>query len=341
MIVQFAFGKHGAKATNVVLAITLLGWFGVTAAFFAEAADVLATSHFNLALGTVAWTAIGTVAMIATALFGFRGLDKLSLVVTPLLLVLLVAAAAKSAAVMPFDTVVAYENPKGFPVGAAVSMLVGAWMVGAVTLPDLTRYAITPKQGVIGGSVSFLVGMVMVIVPCAFVAIANAEADIIKVVVSLGWAAWALIIIFLSAWSSNDNNIYSASLSISSLLADVPKWRLTVAAGLLGGVLAALGIMEKLIPFLLMLGILVPPIAGVFAVDFFLNKDKYDLDTIDQLPGFRWQAFVVWLVASGIAFATVPAEIGGPGLFTITMIPAVDALLVSSAGYFVLSKVAT
>lgn len=338
MISRFAFGKTGAKVTNFILALTLFGWFGVTAAFFAKATNTLAADFLNLDWSVTAWILIGTVLMISTALFGFRGLDALSKIVTPLLLTLLVAAVVRSLGQTSFASVAAYENPEGFPVGAAVSMLIGGWMVGAVVLPDLSRYAITPRHGLIGGGASFIIGMVVVIIPCVFLAIANLEADIVRIVVSFGWAAWALIIIILSAWSSNDNNIYSASLSLASIFERVAKWKITIAAGVTGGTLAAVGIMDQLVPFLMGLGILIPPVAGIFATDFFMRPEAYRGDGRDTTPAFRWQAFAAWIAASGVAYATQPAEAGGLGAFSITMIPALDALLVSSLGYYVLYR---
>lgn len=341
MISRHAFGRTGAKVTNFILVLTLFGFFGVTAAFFAQATDTLAADFFHLEWGVTTWVMVGTVLMISTALFGFRGLDALSKIVTPLLFALLVAAVIKSLDSTSVSAAVAYDNPQGFPVGAAVSMLVGGWMVGAVILPDLTRYALTPKHGMVGGSASFILGNLLVIVPCVFLGIANQEADIVRIVVSFGWAAWALIIVFLSAWSSNDNNIYSASLGLASIFERVRKWKITIAAGVAGGVLAAAGIIDQLVPFLMALGILVPPVAGIFAADFFLRRKVYMDGLREAMPAFRWHAFVVWIVASGTAYATQPAEAGGLGAFSLTMIPALDALLVSALGYAALHRVAS
>lgn len=338
MIARFTFGNHGAKITNFVIAVTLFGWFGVTTAFFAQATDALATGYLGIALGELAWTMIGTVLMISTAVFGFKGLDRLSIVVTPLLFVLLLAAVQASLASTPFTQVVAYDNAEGFGLGAAVSILVGAWMVGAVVLPDVSRYAVTPRHGLLGGGSAFICGMVVVIVPCIVIAIANESADVIAIVVSFGWAAWALVIIFLSAWSSNDNNVYSAALSLATIFRGIDKWKLTVAAGAAGGVLAALGIAEQLVPFLMALGILVPPVAGIFATDYFIRPGAFTGAGADETASVRWQAFAAWIAASTFAYCTQPAPSGGLGLFSLTMIPALDALAVSSGAYVVLHR---
>jgi cytosine permease len=339
MISRRAFGRTGARIPNGLLALTLFGWFGVTAAFFAQATHALALSYLGLDLGPAMWTIVGTVLMTSTALFGFKGLDKLSVVVTPLLVLLLGAAVAESLALASPGAVLAYEGSGAFPVGAAVSMLVGGWMVGAVVLPDLTRYAVSPRHGMAGGGLSFVVGLVVVIVPSMVVAIANGDQDLVAVVVSFGWAAAGLAVIVLSAWSSNDNNVYSAALGLASIFEGVAKWKITIAVGGAGGLLALVGIIDRLVPFLMGLGILIPPIAGVYVTDWLLNREAYHPDRGRPSPAFRWRAFVAWGLASGVAFATLPAEIGGLGWFSVTMIPALDALAISCLAYLALDRV--
>lgn len=341
MISRHAFGRTGAKIPNGLLALTLFGWFGVTAAFFAHAAHALALSYLGLDFGPATWTIVGTVLMTSTALFGFKGLDKLSFVVTPLLVLLLGAAVVESLALSSPGAVLAYEGSGAFPVGAAVSMLVGGWMVGAVVLPDLTRYAVSPRHGLAGGGFSFVVGMTVVIVPSMVVAIANGNQDLVAVVVSFGWATAGLAVIVLSAWSSNDNNVYSAALGLASIVEGVAKWKITIVAGAGGGLLALVGIIDRLVPFLMGLGILIPPIAGVYITDGLLHREAYDPDRGRPSPSYRWRAFVAWGFASGVAFATQPAEIGGLGWFTLTMIPALDALAVSCMAYLALDRVGT
>ncbi|HUG40171.1 MAG TPA: cytosine permease [Longimicrobiales bacterium] len=341
MISRHAFGRAGARIPNGLLALTLFGWFGVTAAFFAQATHALALSYLGLDLGPATWTIVGTVLMTSTALFGFKGLDKLSVVVTPLLVLLLGAAVVESLAISSPGNVLAYEGSGAFPVGAAVSMLVGGWMVGAVVLPDLTRYAVSPRHGMVGGGLSFVVGMVVVIVPSMIVAVANGNQDLVAVVVSFGWATAGLAVIVLSAWSSNDNNVYSAALGLASIVEGVAKWKITLAAGAAGGLLALIGIIDRLVPLLMGLGILIPPIAGVYVTDWLLHRESYDPDRGRPSPAFRWRAFVAWGLASGVAVATQPAEIGGLGWFSLTMIPALDALAVSCVAYLALDRVGT
>jgi cytosine permease len=87
MLTPYTFGIKGAKLVNVIVSITIFGWFGVVLAEFSEAVFAslqMLDIHFsdNLTL----FSALGCFLMLATAIFGFKGLNLLANLVTPLLL---------------------------------------------------------------------------------------------------------------------------------------------------------------------------------------------------------------------------------------------------------------
>ena len=67
MIITRVFGKKGSVLINILFAVTLAGWFGVTLSFFAQAANNI------MNLGNQIWLVIGTMLMVLTAICGFRG----------------------------------------------------------------------------------------------------------------------------------------------------------------------------------------------------------------------------------------------------------------------------
>ena len=93
MILQFSFGPVGAKIVNLVLALTLLGWFGVTTALFGHTLNDLAERALTIQTAPAVYMLLGGLLMIGTTVFGFKALQKLSDLVVPLLLVGLVLVA--------------------------------------------------------------------------------------------------------------------------------------------------------------------------------------------------------------------------------------------------------
>ncbi len=340
-VCRIAFGRYGAKLVNLTMAAATFGWFGVTCAFFAEATNGITAEQIGLNIGQSGWIVIGTVLMVSTAIFGFKGLDKLSLIVVPLLLTLMAVMVFKTTADISFNDLWNKTGSNDFSCGTTISMIVGGWMVGVTVLPDLTRYARTPLHGAGAAIICFIVGLFAVFLPNIIIALATGEKNIVDVILSFGWVFIALTTVILSSWSSNDNNLYSASLGLASVLEKFAKWKIVLIAGSAGGILGVLGILDQFIPFLIFLGVIIPPIAGVYIADFFVNRAGYDSFSEEALAPVKIPAFVSWVTGTTVAYMTLPAVENGLGVFTLTTIPALDALLVSSflhAGLCVMLK---
>ena len=129
--------------------------------------------------------------------------------------------------------------------------------------------------------------------------------------------------------------IYSASLSIAQALPFARDWVITVTAGIAGTVLALSGVMAYFGDFLLLLGITVPPIAGIYIVDFFvLRRGRYNLQTLDSGPAFNIPAFIAW------ALAVAVAVLSSQQVLVITTIPACDAIVCAALCYLLSMRLA-
>ena len=93
-LVLAAFGYRGGKLVNACLSVVMVGWFAVVASLFGDAALRAAGGLVRLNAST--WVAIGCVLMTATTLTGFRALDILAMLTTPLKVILLIATVVAS-----------------------------------------------------------------------------------------------------------------------------------------------------------------------------------------------------------------------------------------------------
>ena len=89
MLTQFAFGRKGSKIVNLAFALSQFGWFGVQVGLFGRAARGIGTDQFGLQLSEAAYTLAGGFIMVFTTMFGFRLLNRLALVVVPLMVTLI------------------------------------------------------------------------------------------------------------------------------------------------------------------------------------------------------------------------------------------------------------
>jgi cytosine permease len=205
---------------------------------------------------------------------------------------------------------------------------VGSFIVGATIMPDLCRYARRRWEGVAAAAVSLGIVFPAVFFSAMIPSLATGQKDLILIMMGLGMGLPALVLIIFATWSTNSHNLYATSLTLSSIFPSFPKWKITIAAGIIGTILAALGIMDYFIDFLLFLGITIPPIAGIYVADFFFVRGRnYDVADIAHRPDWNWVAFGAWVLASGIGIATAQ------GLFTLTSIPACDSIVAAFSLY--------
>jgi cytosine permease len=145
MLAQFAFGPVGGKFVNIVLAFTMFGWFGVNAFMFSKACQSMVESLTGFSGATSLYIVIGSALMVATTIFGFKSLSKLTLYAVPLLACILgvvVTLSYHKAGAAIFLTV----PSQPMPFGLAVSAIAGGNMVMVAAMPDLARYTANKRQ---------------------------------------------------------------------------------------------------------------------------------------------------------------------------------------------------
>ncbi len=313
VLVQRSFGLSGATLVNAIMALVQLGWFGVNLTFFGGAMVAAVHEVLGMTGSFDQIVLVGGMLMAVTTIFGFRALDRLALVAVPILALIL--ATVLVLAVRRHGIVVDARSDPPVPMsfGVALSTLVGGNMVTVATMPDLTRYIRTRGQATLGMVLSFPFATPLLMLVAAATALATGETDIMKIIVGFGLGVPALVILILSTWTINATNLYSASLSLTATFPRVDQWKFTLLAGACGSLLAVAGIIDAFVSFLLLLGVIIPPIAAVYVIDTLIGRRA--------TTAVRWVAVVTWVTSAGIALLAYE------GYFTLTTVPALDATL--------------
>lgn len=138
----------------------------------------------------------------------------------------------------------------------------------------------------------------------------------------------------------NDINLYSVSLGVSNFIHVWSGLRIkysyiTLVAGSLGTLFTVTCILHKFIDFLMMVGVVFPPIAGIMLVDYYLLRTpRAVLEATRQegkLPDSASTPFVnvVALFSWGL---------GAVSVFVITVgVPALNVIAIAGVLYWVLS----
>ncbi|QKG85049.1 cytosine permease [Kroppenstedtia pulmonis] len=344
MINRFTFGERGAMVVILISTVTMMGWFGVTAGFFGESAHAVIYALTGWEVETYWFALIGGILMTMTATIGYKAMEKLSLVAVPLMLSFLIGLIIKLSMGGDQITVLFSIPPEGDPIktGTAISLVVGAFILACTSSPDVARWAKSSKDAVLSGFFGFLIGNSLMMFVAAFLSRLAGTEDVIKIMLSIGWGVFAVVLLILAQWTTNDNNMYSAGLNLSILFKWIPKRVLTIIAGVIGTGFAMFGIYDNFIGFLSILSPFAAPIAGIYLVEyFFLNRSRFKVAYLREMkvPSVYWHSLIVWFVSALLAMMTTSSEDGGLGLFTLTQVPVLDGLFSSMLLQWVLGKV--
>ena len=333
LIVEHVFGAQGARLVNLVFGIVLLGWYAVTAELFGRTLALAAADLGGPDLPEWLWTVTSSALVIFTAIYGFRALDRLALFAVPLLTLFLALFVTRALGDTSLGDLLAIEG-EGMAFTDGVSILIGAMITNVVLMPDLTRYARTDRDAFVaaflGNGGGIAISTILAMIP----ALALGAIDPMVWFGLLGVGLLALVVLVFATWTTNGVNLYSTGLVAGCALPQFSYVRIILASGVLGTALALWGVADRLTDFLILLGLVVPPVAGVYLTRYFLlGARDFSEAHLEARPAVDVPALVAAAVAGGVSTVAWFSEI------TLTGIPSVEALLLAGVLVWGLDRV--
>ena len=319
------------------MGISSLGWFGVQIGFFAENIGSAISQLTSTTVPSWLLSLIGGGLMMLSAFWGYQAIEKLCTYSVPLLAALIVIATIMSINKNGASGLAIPPQASTISFGLAVFLVIGVYMVGVVMAPDVARWAQNPKQAMIAGFVGFTIGNSFMIIISLILVKVMKTADLTAVFFALGLGIPSILVLTLAQWTTNTNNLYSASLDFSIVFKRVNPKVITIICGSLGILMAMFGIYGMFENFLSIVTVLVSPIAGIYMIDYFLYKEKYEFSFEEKLQDYYPVSIISWVIGSTVAFMTSQPP-AGFGLFALTNVSALDGIIVAGICYFVLTK---
>ncbi|HWQ76025.1 MAG TPA: cytosine permease [Syntrophomonas sp.] len=273
------FGKIGSFLIGLIVAISLTGWFGVQNGITAIGMHQ-ATGWFNVPV----WSMITGLALVAIVAYGFKILSWTANIALPLFLLAVGIAAYHMLSGQPLSALIASPAPgPALSFAVATTMVTGGFVVGVATTPDIARFLNKGTDVLWMTIISTFVGELGICLIAVLMAHAAKSSDIITIMITLsGWLGAAIVI--FSTLKINDINLYSSSLGLTNAVNIVSRRKIsrvtiTIILGVIGSILSAIGIVDKFIGFLVLLGVAIPPVVGVMVIDYFiLKRHRQELD---------------------------------------------------------------
>lgn len=334
MITKNVFGEQGAKVFSIVIALSLLGWFGVQVGFFAENAQIIIKEITGISVSMPLLSLIGGLLMMSTAIVGYKAMEKLSVYSVPFLVILIgitLFLAIGKYGINPIET---ETGNMSFAAGVSLSMSIG--IVGAIISPNISRWAKSNKDCVMASFFGMLIGnSFMIIISIVLIKIMGI-ADIMKMFIVLGLGIPGIIVLTLAQWTTNTGNIYSSSLSMSIILRNIPIKKISFTLGIMATMLAVFGIYNQFVGFLNLLGIIIAPVGGIYTSEFYVIKEKFT-NSNEYNQKTNLSAICAWIIGIIITYMATPSP-KGLGIISITSIAPLDGFMTGFVSYAILSK---
>lgn len=322
LMAKYTFGRVGSKWADIILGGTQVFWYAITGEYMGSLfASALGFDSFGAKVFFIVFWGI---VMGWTALYGVRAMTVVSYVAIPLmgvLMVMVIVMAIQQAGSV--DAIRAITPSSTMTVTSAITVIVGTFASGGTQAGNWARFAKNAKTAFIAGLFGFLIGNGIMIFSGMLGGLVFKTGDLIELMINMGLIFWALIILTLNIWTTNNATAYAVGMAGAEMFDKNNKKPFIIGGIVIALIMAIAGVSAIFIPMLNLLGTFVPPLGGAIIGDyFFVNRGK--------IPKLQFVTFKMWRIAPFIAYALGCAAAFLGGVYEIG-IPALQGIVVAMA----------
>lgn len=327
-----ALGTAGSRyIISLFLAISCIGWFGYQNNVCGSAFSTAIQSITGIAIPPVVSSVVWGLIMLATAVWGFVGMRILNIISVPLLVIACAAALIISIRQQGFSAIVEYTPQTPMPFVSGVTMTVGGFALGGVLVFDYCRYARTRKDVCKALVVGIYPVAIILTVIGSVLSLLAGTYDIGVVFANVGLPILGMFAVLLGTWTTNTTNAFSGGLAVAHMLnvGEDKRKIMTAISGLIGIVMAAVGLLDNLVTFLNVISAFIPPIAGVL-IAYYWIVCKGKKENFQTEEGFNAAGIISFAVGAVVAYYT--------GSVHVFLIGPINGIIVSMVLYLVIYK---
>lgn len=333
LLVRWAgFGKLGSILLSLVIAISMIGWFGIQNEVFANGIHQIVGGPVWL------WSIVTGVSVTLIVLFGILSLGFTAYVTVPLFLLVVFYSISNVLTQFSFGELIKLPVPgPEIPLAVGASMVAGGFIAGAIITPDMSRFNRSVgdviKQTVIGITFGeYIIGLIGVLL-----AHAAKTSDVISIVMGTSGIIGTIVLI-TATLKINDWNLYSSSLGVVNLIdlgfgKRVNRTVVTIILGLIGTLFSVLGILSAFESFLVLLGVALPPVGGILTAEYFIVKRYAKELKESREKGVLPDTYEAWNPVTLVAWIAAIIV----GLTVEWGIPSVNSLVAGGVLYWLIS----
>ena len=333
LLYRMTYGNKGAYLPVLLLTALLVFWQGIVVGAFSFAWVQSFDSPWFYVIAIFAG-----LLYTFTTYFGVQGLERVALPASLILTAVLLYAgwynvdkAGGWSAFLALSAQTAARNP--ITDMQAINLVIGSWIVGAVVMPEYTRFARHAWVAIAIPFIVLIVAQFFLQFVGAMGGVVSGTADFSGYMRTVGpWISlFGLVAMSCALWTTGDANLYLPSIQTSHLFR-LPKKLMVIVLGL-AGTLIGLGIYQRFMEFIGQLANIVPPLIGPVIVDYYLcNRMRYRPELLARMPAWNPVAIAAFVI--GAVAAHYPPDWLAAGLWGLVVSMVAYALL-----YFVAAAV--
>lgn len=265
------FGTKGSYLPSAMISFTQMGWFGVGLAMFAIPIAKVAFGDSPLAIYTM--VALAGVCMTATAYFGIKSLALISYIAVPCVAIL--GTIAMVMAIMQGDKGLIEQfdlGNKTMGIVAGAGLVIGSFISGGTATPNFSRFSKNGKVGCLITVAAFFIGNSLMFLFGAVSSIYVGGNDIFDVMINLNLFYFAILVLGLNIWTTNDNALYSTGLGLANIF-KLGKRPMVLVSGIIGTI-AAVWLYNNFCGYLNILNCTLPPVGIILVLGYFMNRNN-------------------------------------------------------------------
>ncbi|MGP3771914.1 cytosine permease [Streptomyces sp. SDT5-1] len=298
------FGRNGSALVSFIIAVSLVGWFGVQNTIFGDSVSSLVGGPSWL------WCVAAGLAITVLVIFGFRYMAIFAKIVTPLFFAMVAWSVIDALSDHSVGDLISSPAPgQAIPLSVAATAIAGGYMTGAIVAPEMTRYNKKGSHVFLQTASSMVLSEYIVGLTGVLLGHMVKSDQVSQIVLSTS-GVFGVLVVLMSTAKINDWNLYGSSLGVVNFFQVVFKKRLhrgavTIALGVAGTALSAVGIMTHFTEFLSVLGVAIPPIGGIVVAEYWVvRRMRRPLDETREAgtlpstsPTWVPMSLVIWAVA--------------------------------------------
>ncbi|MEL7623041.1 MAG: cytosine permease [Clostridiales bacterium] len=278
-----AFGKKGSSIFSILLALSAVNWIGINGNTFAGMIQT------NFAWWPIPVSITGVIVIFIwaqSAIRGYKGLEFISFLGVPAAIVLSVACfIGVGLKTGGYTSIFSYVPGETMTFTAASASVVGSWVFGCIITPDVCRYAKSKKTVLVSGTLAFFIGLFCLQFIGVLVAMATKNGNFSAATAALGLGYLVFACSVFCLWTTQDNNIYGASLALQNVFNEtklkgkITHAQIAISISACAAIFAFVGALKYLLPIISFLSVLLAPVPALIVAErYFVKNSKINID---------------------------------------------------------------